>query len=386
MGRHRRKRRLGALLIPLLGIAFMLVTIDRRARGERDRRAYEEENAAFFVPFRQARELVAEDRSLESLDATERAVAAGETLSGLKSSDLVDGYALKAEIHYRLWQYVDAESALESAIAIADAKQRDLLQLHLGRMRDVIDRSEVERDEYSYYLATRSVGPAGALIGRVVIAYVFVDAGGSSSWSAREKSFAIQSLKTVEAWFSEWADSFGRTDLEFVERIYTYDRDPWLKHGVARLGHDNSPVGFDLARRVASSQREGTVNRFLRRLATEELASQAVLLLHIRRSARSYAVPCQRLCFGDAEYAYLLEQPRRNSWEGIRFTQAHEALHLFGADDLYNITGGRDYAPRDVMHRRARYLAATTIDSLTAYAIGWTDRVPNAPFPILTLE
>ncbi len=120
MGRHRRKRRLGALLIPLLGIAFMLVTIDRRARGERDRRAYEEENAAFFVPFRQARELVAEDRSLESLDATERAVAAGETLPGLKSSDLVDGYALKAEIHYRLWQYVDAESALESAIAIAD--------------------------------------------------------------------------------------------------------------------------------------------------------------------------------------------------------------------------------------------------------------------------
>jgi hypothetical protein len=64
------------------------------------------------------------------------------------------------------------------------------------------------------------------------------------------------------------------------------------------------------------------------------------------------------------------------------YAQAHEGLHLFGADDLYNIDKARDYAVRDIMNHLPRYLFEARIDSITAYAIGWLADQPEAPFPI----
>ena len=63
--------------------------------------------------------------------------------------------------------------------------------------------------------------------------------------------------------------------------------------------------------------------------------------------------------------------------------RGYEALHLFGADDLYNLKGGRYYAPNDIMHNSARYIEASAIDSITAFGVGWVNRRPHPlPFPL----
>ena len=103
------------------------------------------------------------------------------------------------------------------------------------------------------------------------------------------------------------------------------------------------------------------------------------MLLHADVNGRSYAAPS----YNDTaeEYAYLLNTPIHHSWEGVERLQAHEALHLFGADDLYNLSGGRVYEPRDIMHYRTRYLNAAQIGPLTAFAIGWVGAPPGAWAP-----
>ena len=77
-----------------------------------------------------------------------------------------------------------------------------------------------------------------------------------------------------------------------------------------------------------------------------------------------------------------MEKPDVKFWQSMGYAQAHEALHLFGADDLYNIEQARYYAVRDIMNYPASILDASTIDDITAYSIGLTDQKPKTPFEI----
>jgi hypothetical protein len=55
---------------------------------------------------------------------------------------------------------------------------------------------------------------------------------------------------------------------------------------------------------------------------------------------------------------------------------AHELLHLFGADDLYEI---RNIAPddvNDIMNAQCEGVGPTHIGSTTAFAIGWLPAPP----------
>ena len=106
-----------------------------------------------------------------------------------------------------------------------------------------------------------------------------------------------------------------------------------------------------------------------------------MLFLHLNKQARSFAWPCTyRWC--EEEYTFILEPIKDPRWQSLHYTIAHEGLHLFGADDLYNIENAKTYATNDIMHYASRYLEDSEIDSLTAYAIGWSDFKPHTPFPI----
>ena len=73
--------------------------------------------------------------------------------------------------------------------------------------------------------------------------------------------------------------------------------------------------------------------------------------------------------------------PKR--WDEVSYAQAHETLHLFGADDLYNLRSAGSYAPRDVMHYPSRLLSASTMEAITAFATGLRRDRPAAPFRIV---
>ena len=70
----------------------------------------------------------------------------------------------------------------------------------------------------------------------------------------------------------------------------------------------------------------------------------------------------------------------------MEYAQAHESLHLFGADDLYNIKQSIYFATRDIMNYPSKYLDASVIEPVTAYGIGLINKKPEAPFKIKTIK
>ncbi|MBT4498619.1 MAG: hypothetical protein HOC74_12900, partial [Gemmatimonadetes bacterium] len=261
-------------------------------------------------------------------------------------------------------------------------KQQQAFRSRLSQVQKVIEQNEKERTDRTEYVASPGLGPSGRLRGRVVIAYVFIDDGKESRWSKRNRQAVLGSMDRVEKWYGQWAERYGGEGLEFVRRVFVYDRDPLLRNAFEELINRDVQTGYDLAERMVELEGAETVNGFLERLRVEERADQVVLLLHVNKQSRSYALRCSYGCWSEAEYAFLFQTNSFNDWDALLYAQAHEGLHLFGADDLYNIDKARDYAVRDIMNHLPRYLFEARIDSITAYAIGWLADQPEAPFPI----
>ena len=62
---------------------------------------------------------------------------------------------------------------------------------------------------------------------------------------------------------------------------------------------------------------------------------------------------------------------------------AHEALHLFGAYDLYRLRLTDPADKNDIMGDYCNGFRQTTLGDTTAYSVGWTDRQPARPYPIV---
>ena len=131
---------------------------------------------------------------------------------------------------------------------------------------------------------------------------------------------------------------------------------------------------------------ERSVLDFIERIKQEEDADQAILLFHLDRDDRSFASRCMWRCPPEGEYAYILGAARPKNVREIAHVQAHETLHLFGADDLYKIKNAKYYAPRDIMNYRSRMLEAGRLEPITAYAVGLLEEKPDAPFEIIVFQ
>lgn len=352
-----------------------------------DEQEYREQWAHFFDPYDAARDHLAEGDYLATLTAAEEALSVALATPELDILYTARSYELKARAHVGLWQYIDAENTILKGLPYADAPLQDDLNRLLAEVQGLITDNDTEREEQHIYHASPGVGPAHTLHGKVVIAYVFVDDGKHSTWSRKTQQHVLEHLQRVKAWLQARALDYGVTDLTFTDRIFQYDKDPWLRNALPDLSFDNVEIGYDLAGRVADLQGSHSVNAFLYDLTREEEADQAILLLHVNQAKRSFAHRCWTDCPDQAEYAYLLKPPKRYHWDAMGYVQAHESLHLFGADDLYNLQGGRYYAPNDIMHNYTRYIEASVIDSITAFGVGWLNEQPTpTPFPIQQAE
>ena len=351
-------------------------------RGQWEEYELKREWPEFAKVYLQGRSFLRDGEPGRALPFLEQAVALGEKRRDFRGGLLARTYAVKAEAHLQLWQHIDAEVALQRAMAGATPKQQKGFRSRLSQVQKVIEQNEQERTDRTEYVASPGLGPSGLLRGRVVIAYVFIDDGKESRWSQRTRQAVLRGLDRVENWYGQWAEQYGGEGLEFVRRVFVYDRDPLLRNAFEELINRDVQTGYDLAERLVELEGTGTVNGFLERLRVEERADQAVLLLHVNKQSRSYAMRCSYGCWSEAEYAFLFQTNSNNDWDALLYAQAHEGLHLFGADDLYNIEKARDYAVRDIMNHLPRYLFEARIDSITAYAIGWLADQPEAPFPI----
>jgi len=112
----------------------------------------------------------------------------------------------------------------------------------------------------------------------------------------------------------------------------------------------------------------------LRKEGYEEIAF--LLHLPIPTEARDFAYPAAEGAEPEVAVIFAL-QPL----DSMAPAAAHEALHLFGAGDLYALTVFDDRDSRDVMRAACRGFADLEIREMTAYAIGWRNAKPARAYP-----
>lgn len=293
-------------------------------------------------------------------------------------------YQLKGYCHMALWQYVEAERSWRKAEPIARSNSekqrvREMIELSVR----AIDDANHERHLKKVYLASPGVGPAATLQGEVVLVYVFLADGNFRDWSVKDRSQVMMTWSSAERWLSEQARRYG-VNVTFTRRLFVLNKHPIIKR--LRVGDFNS--NFANADKVAmlAARHFGADNvlGFINKVKLEASADQAILMFHLPRNGRSFASRCMQRCNPLGEFVFLMESPAPKAWQALSYTQVHESLHLFGADDLYNIDAAKYYAVRDIMNYPSSLLAASTLEGITAYATGLQRRRPMAPFKIKT--
>jgi len=369
------------LVVGLLVLALLLALehLDEiRLRYELNLKRVPPEHRVPLTMVSQARDTADPAAALRLAD---RAAMLADSLPGLSGRLRAEVYAIEGDVHWNLWQYVEARAAWQKAARLATGRRQEELNARLDGVGVIVEKDDGERSQDSVYLATPNTGPAARLSGRVVVAYVFLEDAGPGHWSPRDRDLALRSWRRAAQWLEGSARRYGAA-VSFSERLFLVDRNPQIRRRRVASHTKGYEVGSQVARLAVWELGRTDVVSFLRRLQREERADQAMLLFHLPRDGRSFATQCWQTCRPAGEHAFLMESARPKQWEQIEHAQAHEALHLFGADDLYNIRTARDYALRDVMHHPSRLLAASSVEPLTAFAVGLRGEPVPAPFPV----
>jgi len=317
-------------------------------------------------------------------------------------------HILAAEIHQSRWHFTYAIKSLNKAQRLVFDSQ---VSKDIKRLRSHLSQIDQERGLKTQYIATKNTGPSKYLNGRILVAYVFVDDGLSTRWSNKTKFKSLQVLQSTQSWQIEKAKQYNISGIEFVNRTYVARKNPLLKQ--LKSNKMNLPrtkvetVTFKSSNKAINQFVISTmnslgakdVNEFLLKEMKKNQVTQAVLILHTNQDQRSFARRCgythQRQIqvngvnktelFSNCtdEYVMLMEKVKRNRWDKLHYAQAHEVMHVFGAADLYNIKNAINYAVTDIMNYQSKQLQNSDVASITAYAIGWQEKQPNAPFTIL---
>lgn len=317
--------------------------------------------------------------SLAQLDVAVRQLESGPAMRDRVATRL---YTLRGDVHWDLFQYIDAVADWRRAEAWASQAERRALEQRVAATHTRLEAENTERNNRTVYVAAPNVGPAAILAGRIAVAYVFVRDRSGGAWGLRDRELALASWGMAEAWLAARARLYD-ANVRFTRRVFLVDRNPEVRRLQVGYGRSFASDDAAVARLVADQLGATNVLGFLYSLQYHARADQAVLILHLARDGRSLSRRCLESCGADGEFAYVLEAVTAKGWDRLAYAQAHETLHLFGADDLYNIRGAYAYAPRDIMNYPARLLHASTLEPITAYATGLRRDPPGTPFHIV---
>jgi hypothetical protein len=345
---------------------------------------------------------LAYQNAINESDDSKKLIAISKALQIAKQKGVNDKNILQqlnimaANIHQSRWHVVYAIEHFKAAQSI---KYDRNIADRIKELRQYLSKVESERSLNDDYIATKYSGPAKVFKGKVLVAYVFVDEGITTRWSNKTKLRAQQTLSSVQQWQKSRAASYQVNDLEFINKVFVARRNPNLKNpkGVS-FGSSNADIEqFVIS--VAQNLGEKNIGDFIEKQMQKVGADQGVVYLHTNLDQRSFARRCgythKQSVFNNGryetqmisqcrdEYVMLMEKVKRNQWDKMHYAQAHEMMHVFGAADLYNVKNASSYAVTDIMNFQSKHLLDSSVEPITAYAIGWKEHPPEAPFDIL---
>lgn len=290
-------------------------------------------------------------------------------------------WELKTNLHLRLWQHADAKMAVVEALRLGSAKQIKNLKQRADWLSNVIEKINLERNKKTAYIASPFVGPSKKFTGEIGIIHIFLEDKNSRSWGLKQRTISLTAMNKAKEWFKKEVSKYKKS-VTFKQRIYLINRNPAIKR--MSIGTEKKHIrdSMVLAKLAVKQLGATSIRDFLNSQKAKMQTDEVMLLLHLNKKGRSFAKRCLFNCGASGEYTYILENAVVKQWQAMEYAQAHETLHLFGADDLYNIKGSIFFATRDIMNYTSKYLDASIIEPITAYGIGLITTKPKTPFKI----
>jgi hypothetical protein len=247
-----------------------------------------------------------------------------------------------------------------------------------------------ERDRAEYF-ATRNEGSAKVLRGKVALLNIHMFSP-TLKWTRTSDSDATQAALLAQRFVLEEAARYKVTDLQF-------DVIPWSLNTTLDLPGLNTNTAdlltVDTMRFIRDSSRQAvevalgthleSVVSDLRKSGYEQIGF--IIYFPVTTEARDFAFMAYNTQpKDDPELGFIFTPVGKSAateFGHLSVTVAHEAMHLFGADDLYRIQHIDKTDTHDLMGEYCSgYKQATLLDA-TAYAIGWINTPPPRPYPFV---
>jgi len=285
-------------------------------------------------------------------------------------------YETQAQIHTNKYHFHFAIDSLKKAEAID--KQDNKYQQRIMHLSNLIEKNQTERKLRKSYRDARNTGIAKSLKNKVTIAYFYLDDNRWSKWSNKARLKNSNNLNQVLSWYKKQAKNYNISDLTFKTR-YFFLRSP---KGIGKEWIRNRTF-FEYASKLLVNQLGyRSLNSFVESMRHHNPENDVAIVFHSNAKARSFAASCLKTVIDNCKFEYVMLTEKMNDpasgWATTQ-TQSHEILHLFGAADLYNIEGAKNYAVTDIMNYYSKELKYASISPLTAWSIGWNE-LPKTPF------
>lgn len=228
-----------------------------------------------------------------------------------------------------------------------------------------------------------NLGTCKILGGNVSVILFYVD-DFESTWTNEEiNRFAKNEVEPGLLFLEQEAKKYGIELNLTVERSYSaiyYDDE--VITSVKNTGFASADVLWQSALQINYPSSTKMIDAFRSRYKTEEIVCFTIF----NKDGTSYALNPKR----DAdvkidEHCIVFARDLYSTQNGPAGSQAaviaHEMLHLYGAEDFYASSSRKNlaktYYPKDIMLSAAYDIDTNTVESATAFYIGWIDTVPD---------
>lgn len=247
-----------------------------------------------------------------------------------------------------------------------------------------------ERDRDQYF-ATRNEGSAKVLRGKVAILNIHLTSP-SLRWTKTADIDATEAEQLAQRFILQEAARYKIPNLQF-------DVIPWALTTALELPglatNSNDLLDVDTMRSIRDSSRlqvETALGTHLESVVSDLRKSGYaevgfIIYFPVSTEARDFAFMAYNTQPpDDPELGFIFTPIGKNlstEFGHLSVTIAHEALHLFGADDLYRIRGLDKADQHDVMGEYCSGFKQATLLDATAYSVGWIATPPKRPYPFV---
>ena len=233
------------------------------------------------------------------------------------------------------------------------------------------------RGENRIYQVARGVGSVPYARGKILVYSFLLKGKDSHDFSKREKLLLKKKHNRAFGWISEQAKKYNIKDLKIDVKIRDYTKFK-LFHKmhipIWEPGDRSRDNSYKWLSSISHLKGYGSVREFYQKVKGNKYQGICALMFFRPNFEVKYSYALRS--FYDEKYNNVL----RPEWAVIHFYNnplviAHEFLHLPGADDLYDKKIPKKFCYFDIFNH-IHYIDSVYVCKLTAFAIGWIDKLP----------